>query len=314
MVEQHARVATSHLPLGAVRTHALPRGSARLAQGMAHEKPRNAPKLSRAPGWTKDGYGAWETFLKRSRFLQAASVARPSLVHALHELAPLMAVVETALGAGRLTWAQIEAEVQVITLVGPDHSPLTPAAQPLLIELHHALVGWRAHYCLRATPTFDVSGVNASDWVLDAALTNLRTPGPTITAGVYLYTPPRAPDVPAVELGTHAWDASESAADWYGRTSDAVDKALRAHIEEVEAALRAFRFVPLPEKRTAGGKYLALAARWQVLGQDWEDFLNIERRPDGEERDPRLLRKRILEALRSVDIEPRQGMLSNPRT
>lgn len=39
MVEQRARVTPSHLPPSAVRTHALPSGSARLAQGMAHDKP-----------------------------------------------------------------------------------------------------------------------------------------------------------------------------------------------------------------------------------------------------------------------------------
>lgn len=310
MVVQHARsecFGTRRLPSSTGQLSPVP---ARLAHEMAH-KP---PKLSSAPGWTKPGYGSWERYQQRGHFMRAAANASPELVTDYKQLATVSNRAKELLGAEYLSWSALDSHVQVIEAVGEDWTELSPQAQAAVLEYRDALLSWQSRYHLQAASERHHSGAPASDWILEGACSNLGFPGSPLPPGVTIYTPPVPYAESQLTLSVRGWDGTESAAEWHARATAELDMQLRAHVEQAEARLSARGFEPLQVRKAPALEYLELAARWQVLGQSWSDFLQAEKLPDGRERDARNLRSKINAALKRVGIQPRPGMKSNPGT
>lgn len=314
MVEQLTTSAHSYLHAGVVRTRLKPRGPAKLAQTVAQKRPKRRRRLSAAPGWHKDGYGSRTQFNWRNMFLAAAGRASSQLLTEYQALAPLVAAVQPVFG-GHVHWTRVDEYAQVIRLAGR-HPNLEAPQQAALMALHEAVIAWQAKFFLVATQERapDARVNFAWDWVARAACANLQLPGTPLNAGVTIYSSPLPQAGQAFEVEVSGWDGSESAADWYQRAKARVSAALKEHVADVEAELKARGFEPLPVAKQAGLEYLELAARWQVLEQPWIDFLEAERDANGEERDPRLLRRSVLSALSAIGIVPRPGMSSNPGT
>lgn len=283
---------------------------------LAHEMAPKPPNLKPAPGWTKPGYGSWERYHQRGHFMRAAANASPDLVVDYKQLATVSSRAKALLGAEYLSWSALDSHVQVIEAVGEDWTDLSPQAQAAALEYRDALLRWQARYHLRAASERHHSGAPASDWILEGACSNLGLPGSPLPPGVVIYTPPVPYADSQLTLSVRGWDGTESAAEWHVRATAELDTQLRAHIERLEASLSARGFEPLPVRKTRALGYLELAARWQVLGQSWSDFLQAEKLPDGRERDARNLRSKINTALKRVGIQPRDpgGMKSNPGT
>lgn len=310
MVVQYARsecFSTRRLPPGTGQYSPVP---ARLA----HEMAPKPPNLKPAPGWTKPGYGSWERYHQRGHFMRAAANASPDLVVDYKQLATVSSRAKALLGAEYLSWSALDSHVQVIEAVGEDWTELSPQAQAAALEYRDALLRWQARYHLRAASERHHSGAPASDWILEGACSNLGLPESPLPPGVAVYTPPVPYSESELTLTVKGWDGTESAAEWHTRVMAELDGRLRVHVAQAEATLSARGFEPLPVRKAPGLEYLELAARWQVLAQSWSDFLQAEILPSGRERDARNLRSKILAALRSVGIEPRPGMKSNPGT
>jgi hypothetical protein len=215
---------------------------------------------------------------------------------------PFTVEIPQAPSGGFMSWPELVSEVALI-----EHgvSQLPPAAQRTVTAAHDALAAWATKYHLRA------------EWVLTDVGLYLLRPDP-LTPRFYS-TGGHVPVFPGsndFRIEVQGWSGFESAATWLEETQAQLLRLLKAHVSETEASLAMRGYEPIKVRKGAGREYVELAARWQVLGQSWSDFLQAEKLPDGRERDARNLRSKINAALKRVGIQPRDpdGMKSNPGT
>lgn len=280
--------------------------SAKLARKVAPK----LKKLSSAPGWTKEGYGSWEQFQDRSRFMHAATTASTQLIQDYEDLRPMLSRFKEIAGTSEYySWNAVQDEVSTIQEV-PDWSNLPPAAQEALLDFHAAALRWQGKYNLFPAPSMQHGGPPADDWVLVMACAGLQGPY-SLNGGVVVYSPPLSYSETQLNIELRGWDGTESAADWHERTMKHVDALLREQVAQAEATLSDRGFNPLPVRKRPGLKHLDRAARWQVLGESWDEFLARESEAEGSLLDEANIRKRTLVALKRVGIDPRLEMKSS---
>lgn len=271
MVEQHAREATSHLPLGAVRTHALPRGSARLAQGMAHENPKRR-RLPRPDGYAfKDSWSPGRIRLFE-RFLAAVREQCPEVVTAWKALLPL------ADAAIKLLPGDYYSESGIVKY---RKGVEDPDSDETVLRYRRALNAWAEEYGLDA-PWLLHSLHAAYEQVVNVG-GPLRWPRGFSTDLYY---------TPTVRGFTFEVPDSEPGEDFasYKRRVTVDFRSVLA--QRVRAAAASFETDPQLERvPQASDTVLSAAVLWQVRGE----------RPIGDREAVRQLLKRLM-------LEPRRGL------
>jgi hypothetical protein len=268
---------------------------------------------TQTPGWRWPDADSREVWERRRIFLEAATAAEPSMVRELQELMPLAlravdAMRDLAWTRPHITWRHIDDQVGIMRRRGRtrDFSPFLdgitdPDRRRNVYRLHRALPAWAERWSL-LTPT----GKFIGEWVLEAALSSLvRGDEPLVLRQPEMrFVGPIHVTIPAFEA--EPWSGDESVSSWRSRQIATFTEHLNTHVAPaLEQLSNSDEIEPVPKQRSETRRYLQLAARWQVLGEEWGEFLTreglLEKKVDN-------VRAKILGALHLIGIVPRLGM------
>jgi hypothetical protein len=253
--------------------------------------------------------------VRRGVFLEAAEAFAPSMVRELAKLQPLArraddAMRDLAWTRPRITWHHIDVHVGVMR---KRRSPTTfspfldgiadPARRRDVYRLHRELPAWAERWFL-----VKPEGRFIGNWVLETALASLtsgdepvrlRQPEHSFSGPIHVVVPP---------FQVQPWTGDESPAAWRGRWIAAFAAHLDTHLAPgLEQLARSEDLEPVPRRRSESLRHLQLAARWQVGGEAWGDFLSREGLLEQKTSN---VRAKILSALDFIGIVPRDGMRS----
>jgi hypothetical protein len=270
---------------------------------------------TQTPGWRSPGGDAREVWLRRNILLEAAEAFAPPMVRELEALRPLtrraiVAMRDLAWTLPRITWRHIDDQVGIMrrrrnpSSYSPFLDGITdPARRRDVYRLHRELPAWAKRWFL-----VKPEGRFIGEWVLETALASmvssddqlrLRQPDHGFAGPVFI-------PVPAFE--TEPWTGDESATAWRSRMIAEFVAHLDTHLAPgLEQLRNSDDLEPIPRMRSETRRHLALAARWQVGGEEWGDFL-IREGLVGQKTSN--VRTKILSALDFIGIVPREGMRS----
>lgn len=234
--------------------------------------------------------------------MESAISTSPHMVDDFLALHPLAIRVKTALQFHSKTAVDWGNLLDDASQIAAGQSELEHEAQEAISTFVASLSAWIGRYNLTPPPA-DPPDI----WVgVLAAQSLFRAKGtPVFPSGMHLYQVPYDTTGDRLEIRLRPWSAGESAVAWHASSLREVDRQLREHIAARESGLVEAGFERIPDSYTRGLENIAYAARWQVLDEDWDVFLNETGLND---RSAPKVRATLTRILREIDIEPRMGM------
>lgn len=259
--------------------------------------------LDYSAGWRQPGQTATARRVQwRHRFMESAINASPQMAGDFLALHPLAIRIKAALqhhSKSAVDWGNL---LDDASQIAAGRSDLDEEAQQAISAFVTSLSAWIVRYNLTSPPA-----VPPDIWVgvLAAQSLFLAMGTPVFPSGMHLYQTPYDATRDKLEIRLRPWSAGESAVTWHASSLREVDRQLREHVAAREAALVEAGYERIPDSYTRGLENIVYAARWQVLGEDWDTFL-IE--ADLNDRSVPKVKATLTRILREIGIEPRAGM------